>query len=400
MFAPSISVPLAGLFVAACVVGAKGAAGRAQDSRVSPEVIVARRYMTPIGTLSEKQAITIASGKIQAIVPQEKIPQEKNVVHYGNAVVCPGLIDVRSLAGAYGNVVESAFPVDPGASAIDSLDFHHRDFRRAVASGITAALIAPTPGNVVAGACAVVKTGGKIRGRAGSVMRDDGPLVFGFGPATWKYDRAPTSRIGALTMIRSVMDKARNGSGHGRLRSFVAGELDAMVFCDAAIDVEGAIRVFGELLPHVSVVYTGDDYDVVQLLGESQVSAIVGPYSFSMSQRTLSMAAALADAGVEVALAGRMPIEGGLSLRRTASLAVRYGMDPASARRAITIAGAKVAGVSDRIGAIRAGMDADLVVFSDDPLRLDARVLAVYIDGIRIYNADQQLTMSAGGRDD
>ena len=63
-------------------------------------------------------------------------------------------------------------------------------------------------------------------------------------------------------------------------------------------------------------------------------------------------------------------------------------MDPAAARRAMTITPARVAGVDDRVGAIRAGMDADFVVFSDDPLRLDSAVLAVYVDGLRVYHAD------------
>ena len=34
---------------------------------------------------------------------------------------------------------------------------------------------------------------------------------------------------------------------------------------------------------------------------------------------------------------------------------------------------------------LRYDYDADLVVFSDDPLRLDARVLEVYVSGVRVY---------------
>jgi cytosine/adenosine deaminase-related metal-dependent hydrolase len=39
------------------------------------------------------------------------------------------------------------------------------------------------------------------------------------------------------------------------------------------------------------------------------------------------------------------------------------------------------------VGAIEAGHDADLVVFSGDPLRLDSRVMEVYIKGERVYAA-------------
>jgi imidazolonepropionase-like amidohydrolase len=46
-----------------------------------------------------------------------------------------------------------------------------------------------------------------------------------------------------------------------------------------------------------------------------------------------------------------------------------------------------VLGVADRIGALAEGRQADVVVFSGDPLDLRARVLAVYIAGQRVYDA-------------
>jgi imidazolonepropionase-like amidohydrolase len=60
-------------------------------------------------------------------------------------------------------------------------------------------------------------------------------------------------------------------------------------------------------------------------------------------------------------------------------------MDPAKARQAITTVPAKVAGLTGRIGAIAPDHDADLVVFSGDPLRLDVTVQEVYVRGVRVY---------------
>jgi imidazolonepropionase-like amidohydrolase len=98
-------------------------------------------------------------------------------------------------------------------------------------------------------------------------------------------------------------------------------------------------------------------------------------------------AAALANAGIDVAFRGGFPESASEALRLTASLAVRHGMDPGAARRAMTSAPAAVAGVADRIGAIAPSKDADIVVFSDDPLRMDAKVLEVYVQGVRVYVA-------------
>ena len=62
-------------------------------------------------------------------------------------------------------------------------------------------------------------------------------------------------------------------------------------------------------------------------------------------------------------------------------------MDPPAARRALTSAAAEVAGVSERVGSLEVGKDADIVVFSDDPLRLDARVEQVFIRGNRLVGS-------------
>jgi imidazolonepropionase-like amidohydrolase len=49
---------------------------------------------------------------------------------------------------------------------------------------------------------------------------------------------------------------------------------------------------------------------------------------------------------------------------------------------------ATVLGISDRVGAIKTGLDADLVIWSGDPLESDSRVLRVLIDGKTVYEWD------------
>ena len=101
---------------------------------------------------------------------------------------------------------------------------------------------------------------------------------------------------------------------------------------------------------------------------------------------------------IDVAFRGGFPESPPEALRITAALAVRYGMEPAAARRAMTIAPAKIAGVAGRVGAIAPGRDGDLVVFSGDPLRLDKVVLEVYVRGVRVYDAVNQGALSTGER--
>ena len=67
-----------------------------------------------------------------------------------------------------------------------------------------------------------------------------------------------------------------------------------------------------------------------------------------------------------------------------AGLAVREGLPHEEALRAITIGPAQICGIDDRVGSIRVGKDADLVLFPGDPLTVAARPRAVFVGGHRI----------------
>ncbi|MHC4406569.1 MAG: amidohydrolase family protein, partial [Planctomycetota bacterium] len=229
------------------------------------------------------------------------------------------------------------------------------------------------------------------------VLRDDGPIVFALGDGVWQTDRAPTSRAGALYELRRLVAEHREGTAHPRVRAALAGRLDAILVCQTGHDVAAAQSALGNLMRRFAVRHTPDAIDVAGNLSTLRRPVVVGPYSFATSRRVLLGAAVLSEAGVEVAFRGGFPEAAPDALRVTAALAVRHGMDPDAARRAMTIVPATAAGIAGRVGAITPGKEADLVVFSGDPLRLDAVVSEVYVRGIRVYAAENQLDPSAGG---
>jgi len=71
----------------------------------------------------------------------------------------------------------------------------------------------------------------------------------------------------------------------------------------------------------------------------------------------------------------------------SAGLAVKHGLPYEEALRAITIVPAEILGVSDRVGSIEKGKDADLRILDGDPLELQTRVEMVLIDGEIAYKA-------------
>lgn len=350
---------------------------------IQPDAIIASQYVAPDGTLQPGAAIVLSSGKIKTIRPANQYENKPNVIAYPNAVICPGLIDVRSTIGIYKNNFENAYSIDPGATIADAIDWQHRDFNQTLETGITTVMIVPSDNNLISGSSAVVKTA-RIDGKS-IILRREGPMLFALGRSVLQFNRAPTSQIGALSMLRGVLDQAKQGQGHQRLQSFIQGKQDALIVCNEAMDISAALKTLSNYGRVVSLAYTGNEHDLVHEFSGSNRTIVIGPYAFSMPSRTLTIAAAFDQANVPVVFAAQTPVQSGDWLRITAALAVRHGLTPEKARQAITSQPARIAGVDHLVGAIKPGLDADLVVFSGDPLRLDSRVLEVYVNGIRVY---------------
>ena len=381
-------------------------------------VILAGRMVAPDGSLVEGVAVVVADGKIKAVgsvddyvdrdgdeATERRSDEGKKgegesatgVIDRRDAVLCPGLIDAYSSLGVVGGDVRTILAIDPAASARDAIDVRHRDFRAALRAGVTAALVCPAPNNIIGGVGVVVRLGvnqthrrpqGATLQRA-LLERTDGPLTFALGSSALSYSREPTSRMGAIHLLRDALQRAGRGEGHQRLVSFVQGDLAGLIVCERAEDVSAALRTFSLEHGSLRIVHTAQASEVAQEVADysSDTIMLVGPYTFDTSPRVLGGAAALRKAGVQVALVGRLPAQHMESLRLSAALAVRYGMKADDARAAITSVAAKAIGLADRTGSIAPGLDADFVIFSGDPLRMDSRVLEVYRKGVRVYDA-------------
>lgn len=186
-------------------------------------------------------------------------------------------------------------------------------------------------------------------------------------------------------MLRGVLKDAAENRGHRRTQEFAGGKIEGLIFCGESADVSAALRTV-DRRARFTIVYQGGEHSLVEELAEAKVPVVLGPLGFDTAQAGLMLPGALAAADVPIVLAGGTPASAAESLRISAALAVRYGLDAAIARRAITLAPAEAAGVSKRVGAIRAGADADLIIFSGDPLKLDSRVLEVYVNGVRVLH--------------
>ena len=82
--------------------------------------------------------------------------------------------------------------------------------------------------------------------------------------------------------------------------------------------------------------------------------------------------------------------EMGRRLNQEAAKAVKYGgVSEVEAWKFVTLNPAKMLHLDDQIGSIKVGKDADLVLWTDNPLSIYAKVVTTYIDGIPYYDAER-----------
>jgi imidazolonepropionase-like amidohydrolase len=61
-------------------------------------------------------------------------------------------------------------------------------------------------------------------------------------------------------------------------------------------------------------------------------------------------------------------------------------MSRAAALESVTLAGARMLGLDDRIGSLETGKDADFVILSGDPLSVYTKVEETWVEGERVFN--------------
>lgn len=379
--------PLAGL-AAACVLGLCSLAATAQAQRT---VFIAGHTLMPDGSLQSGRAVVVERGRIVSIEDAEEFADDDaSVQRFPNHVLSPGLIELGSSLGVRGNQAGGTEPIEPGLRAVDAIDVHDPFLRLALEHGITAAMVLPDASRIIGGRAATFRThpGRGALGPMPDLLNANGPAFLSMGPQVLDFSYGPTSRAGAAFELREGLKQSRaEGSAVSELLPHDQGMI---ALCASIEDVDliltATTEAFGGMDSNANrlvLIYTPDDPSLVEDLAQEEVPFVVGPLTFSTPSVQLLSVAGLANAGATVAFSNRTPLVHPDWLRTSAALSVKHGMDPAAARRGMTSVAAEVAGI--QTGAIRAGADADLVLFTGDPLLLSSRVDAVFIRGERVH---------------
>ena len=359
--------------------------------------------------------VLIKDGRIIDVGPMAFCPKDDEKYDLSGLTIYPGFIDAHchlgmwedglSFEGDDGN--EDTDPATPHLRAVDAINPADYSFKEAVEAGVTAVVTGPGSANPVAGQMVAMKTyGSRVDDM---IIKEPIAMKFALGenPKNTYHskDETPSTRMATAAIIREQLKKAQRYQRDilaaeedeetdepeidvksEALAEVVEGNIQSHFHAHRSDDIFTAIRLAKEFDLDLVLVHCTEGYLNAEKLAEEKARAIVGPLICTRTKPELSNerdenAAILKKAGVEVAICTDHPEVPIQYLPLSAGIAVRAGMDHDDAVRAITSVPAKILGLSDKIGSIAPGTDADIVVFKGDPLSVYETPLWVIAGG-------------------
>ena len=159
-------------------------------------------------------------------------------------------------------------------------------------------------------------------------------------------------------------------------------------------DILTAIRIAREFDLDLTLDHCTEGHLIAEEIAKSGYPAIVGPSMSARSKKEVSesdfkTAGILKDAGVTVALTTDHPVCRLQYLPLCAALAAKEGLSEYDAFRAITIDAARICRVDHRLGSLAVGKDADLCLWSGNPLEIRSFVVKTLINGKVVWKKDK-----------
>lgn len=355
-------------------------------------------------------------GKIVRIAEKIKAKEGTQVIDAAGMEIYPGFIDAHSHIGISeeksgkpgDDCNESTNPITPCMRAIDAINPMDSAFHGALAVGITGVMAGPGSSNPIGGQFAFLKTDGRCLDDMIVLAPAAIKIAFGENPKSCYgiNGNTPITRMGIASLIREELFLARqyfenekNNDGGEKTftmecyRQLFEGNIPLKAHVHRTDDIFTAIRIAKEFDLGLTLDHCTEGHLVAEKIAESGFPAIVGPSLASrtkdeVSQSDFKTAGILHRAGVTVALTTDHPVSHIRCLPLCAALAAREGLGKEEALRAITINAARICRVDHRLGSLEVGKDADMVIYSGDPLDIFSTAMATVINGGIVYCAD------------
>ena len=398
-------IPLAAMLLATAAV--------AQDR---PQAFVGAHVIPITGPEIENGAVIIHQGKIVAVgrAAETEIPSDAERHDASGKVILPGFVDSHSHAGNVEGGDGSA-AMHPDVRVLDSINVRDARIQKAQAGGVTVANIMSGSGHLLSGQTLYVKHRDAKAIEDLFIYREDGSLAFGVKMANGTNSRKdppfPGTRAKSAALVRERFVQAieyrekreRAGGDNEKLPprdlgletliEVLEGSRVVHFHTHRHDDILTILRLAREFEFKVVLQHVSDGWLVADriaasphVLGASLILIDSPGGKIEAKDNQFETAPILDRAGVVTGFHTDDPITDSRLFNRMAALAVRAGMPRERALYGLTLAGARMLGLEERIGSLEPGKDADLAVFSGDPLSVYSQVLETWVDGIKVFD--------------
>jgi imidazolonepropionase-like amidohydrolase len=366
------------------------------------------------GPAIESGVMVIENGRISVIGPAAEvtIPENAERLDAAGRIVMPGLVDTHSHLGGIG-AADSSGPIQPGVRILDSLNCLDSGFRRAVAGGLTTLNIMPGSGHLCSGQTVYVKLRDAKTIEEMAIRDEDDRIVGGLkmanGTNSIRSSPFPGTRGKSAALVREQFIKAREY----KAKIERAGD-DETKRPDRDLGLETLVEVLDQRRVVHHHTHRHDDIMTVLRLAREfefrvvlhhvsegwkvvdEIAAAGVPCSIILCDSpggkleavnlSFETGGILERAGVLTAFHTDDWITDSRLFFRMAALGVRGGMSRDEALKALTINGATILDLQDRIGSLEVGKDADFIVLDGDPLSTYTKVLQTWVEGVRVFD--------------
>jgi len=362
-----------------------------------------------------KRDILVNGSKIEKIA--ERIEGNCDYDCEGKHIM-PGLIEAHSHIGLSETGVgwegsdhnEKIDPITPAVRAIDAINPFDIAFKEALAGGVTVACAGPGSANVIGGQFSIIKLSGTVV--EDMIIKETAAMKCAFGEnpkrVYGKSGKAPMTRMGIAYLLRKALVEAKNyklkkekaikeGDEYFQvdidkeaLLPVINREIPLKAHVHRADDICTVIRIAKEFNLKLTLDHCTEGHLVLDYLKQHDYPAIVGPSfgaksKIETNKKSFNAVKILNEGGIKVAITTDHSVLPQYALNMCAAMAMKAGMSEIEALKAVTINPAEILEIDRIKGKLAEGMDADIVIWSNHPLDLQAKVEKVFIEGEEVF---------------
>lgn len=384
-------------------------------SQEQPHVFKGATLITISDGVITNGAMVVQNGKIAAVGAAETtaLPADAVVIDVTGKTIMPGLVDTHSHLGRVDGGDRSA-TLHPDVRALDAIDVKDTSLKKALAGGITTLNIMPGSGYLMSGQTAYLKLrdGQKIEDLlycndplteiCGGMKMANGTNPLGDPP--FSGTRAKSAALVRQLFIKAQEYKAKIVAAHGDPQKMPERDLQMEALVEVLDgkrivhhhthrhdDILTVLRLQKEFGFRVVLHHVSEGWKVAEEIAAAKIPCSIiyidSPGGKLEAVNLLPQTGAVLEkAGVDVAFHTDDGITDSRLFFRSAAFAVRYGMSREKALEGLTLAGARMLDLQDRIGSLTPGKDADFIILSGDPLSVYTVVEQTWVEGQKRFD--------------